>query len=71
MVLFTDSLNARLAVLNKNNAARTRYINIRYKWVIDRVDKGHVTIDYISISHIITDGLTKPLAYVKHDEFVR
>lgn len=39
-VLFTDSQNARLAVLNKNNPARTRHIDIRYEWIVYRTAEG-------------------------------
>ncbi len=39
-ILFTDSLNAYQMVANPLNKARTRCIDIRYKWVIEQVHQG-------------------------------
>lgn len=36
LLLYTDSRNAREVTLNKNNQARTRHIDLRYKWIIQR-----------------------------------
>ncbi|OXV06724.1 hypothetical protein Egran_05509, partial [Elaphomyces granulatus] len=70
VILFTDSQNARLAVLNRNNAARTRHIDIRYKWIIYRVEKGQIHIEQIGTDQMIADGFTKPLERLKHRAFV-
>ena len=61
MVLFTDSANARTTVPNPLNAARTRHIDIRYKWIIDQVTKGQFEVHHIGTGKMIADGLTKPL----------
>ena len=39
LLLYTDSQNARQTVLNKLNSARTRHIDIKYKWVIEKVEE--------------------------------
>ena len=68
----TNSENARIHALNPLNTARTRHINLRYKWIIEKVsheralDLRHVTTDLMP-----ADGLTKPLAITKHQDFVR
>ncbi|CAJ2503425.1 Uu.00g108190.m01.CDS01 [Anthostomella pinea] len=44
ILLHTDSANARANALNPLNAARTRHIDNRYKWIINRVQMGYFTI---------------------------
>lgn len=70
-MLFTDSMNAKINVMNPLNAARTRYIDIRYKWIIDRVKKGMINVTHIPGTEMAIDGLTKPLSVEKHAHFVR
>jgi hypothetical protein len=71
LVLFTDSQNARLAVLNKNNTARTRHIDIRYKWIINRTNDGFFQLHQVGTDEMTADGLTKALTPVKHAQFIR
>jgi len=71
LVLFTDSQNARLITLNPLISARTRHIDIRYKWIIDRTKKGDFNIQHVSTTNMVADGLTKPLNRIKHIEFVK
>lgn len=72
LLLMTDSENARTHALNPLNTARTRQIDLRYKWIIEKVsqerafDLRHVTTDLMP-----ADGLTKPLAITKLQEFIR
>jgi len=70
-VLYTDSANARTVVLNPNKTARTRTIDIRYKWIIDRVKKNEFDVIQIPGEEMIADGLTKPLLVDKHARFVK
>ncbi|KAK0703307.1 hypothetical protein B0T26DRAFT_806922 [Lasiosphaeria miniovina] len=46
--------------------ARTRCIDIRYKWVINRVKKGLIKVVQISGDKMAADGLTKPIYTEKH-----
>ena len=71
LVLFTDSRNARHTVLNPLNSARTRYIDVRYKWVIDMVRKGRFEVCHISTNEMVADGLTKGLSKEKHNAFLK
>jgi hypothetical protein len=71
IVLFTDSQNARLTVLNPINQARTRYINLRYKWVIQRTDRGDFEVVHIGTNDMVADGLTKALPRIRHAAFVK
>ena len=68
-ILFTDSLNAYLTVLNPMNKARTRTIDIRYKWVIEQAQQGHLDVRHLKGVDMPADGLTKALAREKHNLF--
>ena len=65
-VLYTDSANGAAMALNPLQSARTRCIDIRYKWVIDRVSKGVLKVDHVSGKQMPADGLTKPLSPELH-----
>ena len=71
IVLFTDSQNARLTVLNPINQARTRYIDLRYKWVIQRTSRGDFHIIHVRTDEMVADGLTKALPRIRHAAFVK
>ena len=66
VVLFTDSANARTTILNPLNSARTRHIDIRYRWVIDQVAKGHFEVHHVGTGKMIADGLTKQSAFLSY-----
>ena len=69
-ILYTDSLNAYLTVMNPLNVARTRCIDIRYKWAIEQVQQGRLKIQHIEGLKMPADGLTKPLGREKHSQFL-
>ncbi|EAQ83032.1 hypothetical protein CHGG_10850 [Chaetomium globosum CBS 148.51] len=69
-VIFTDSNNAYKTVLNPMNRARTRTIDIRYKWIIEKVQKGELSVNHLPGAQMPADGLTKPLSKEKHAAFV-
>jgi hypothetical protein len=71
LLLFTDSNNAYLTVMNPLVKARTRTIDIRYKWVIEQQQRGMVRLHHIKGIDMPADGLTKPLQKIKHNIFVR
>ncbi len=71
LLVHTDSQNARLAVLNPLQTARTRHIDIRYKWINQEVEKGQILLEFVGTAAMKADGLTKALDRVKHAVFVR
>jgi hypothetical protein len=48
LILFTDSANARTNVMNPYNKAHTQCIDIRYKWIIERVKEKAFEVQQIS-----------------------
>ncbi len=68
--MHTNSQNARLAILNPLQSARTRHIDIRYKWVHQKVEHGEIDLRLVKTGDMKADGLTKPLNRQKHKTFV-
>jgi hypothetical protein len=68
-ILFTDSANAQQIALKLENAARTRHIDVRYKWIQDRIKKGQFNIKHVPTTEMVADGLTKPLGREKFAQF--
>ncbi|KAK4227685.1 hypothetical protein QBC38DRAFT_323705, partial [Podospora fimiseda] len=48
LILFTDSRNAFIAVMNPRNKARTRCTDIRYKWIIEQRERGFFDVQHMS-----------------------
>ena len=44
LLLYTDSQNAKATILNPLNSARTRNIDIWYKYILDAMEKGKVKL---------------------------
>ena len=43
------------------SSTRTRHIAIRFYFVKDRVDKGEIRVEYLSLENMVADIYTKPL----------
>jgi hypothetical protein len=56
--------------MNPLNAVRTRNIDIRYKWVIEKTRQGYFELQQVGTSDMAADGLTKTLEATKHKAFV-
>jgi hypothetical protein len=62
LILLTDSQNARAQTLNPLCTARTRHLDLRYKWIIEKTaEDGAFDLQYIGTDDMPADGLTKPL----------
>ena len=57
--------------MNPLNSASTRCIDIRYKWIIEKVQSGDIDLKHILGEQMVADGLTKPLQREKHRRFVQ
>ena len=56
IVLSTDSQNARLTALNPINQARTRYIDLPYKWVIQRTSQSEFRVVHVRTDDMVETG---------------
>lgn len=70
-MLFTDSQNALAAVVNKAVTRRTRHIDIYFKWIVDRVKKGHFTVKHVGTNEMAANGLTKALNFQGQAHFLQ
>ena len=57
--------------IRDNKAARTRHIDLRFKWVIDAVKKAKFALQNVGTEGMAADGFTKPLQRIKHTQFIR
>jgi hypothetical protein len=71
LLLYTDSNNARSICLNPLNTARTCHIDLRYKWIIQRIAVGEFRLEHVGTNDMVADGFTKPLGTTKHAQFVK
>jgi hypothetical protein len=71
LIIFTDSANAQKVVLNPLNSARTRNIDVRYKWIIQEVEQKVFKLEHVAGTEMAADGLTKPLGREAHAKFVQ
>ena len=57
--------NMSSMMLNKNSHAsslsRTKHIEIRYFFIKDRIEKGHIMLEYFHTDKMVADFMTKPL----------
>ena len=66
MTLFNDNRAAILLSRNPVLHKRSRHIHIRYHFVRDHCNNGHVELAYISTNENLADLLTKCLAFKTH-----
>ncbi|KEY75242.1 hypothetical protein S7711_09305 [Stachybotrys chartarum IBT 7711] len=71
IVIFTDSQNARLTVLNAFNSDCTRHMHVKYEQIIYRVQAGDFEVRHIGTTEMAADGLTEPLFGIKHGESLK
>ena len=71
--IFLKGNNQGSIALTHNSVfhARTKHIDIQHHYIYDKVTLGRIDFQYISMSEIIADGLTKALTQVKFHIFVK
>jgi len=62
-ILYQDNKSTILLEQNskKSSSKRTRALNIRYFYLTDQIEKGHVIIHYCPTGEMIADFMSKPL----------
>jgi hypothetical protein len=70
-VIGTDSMNALRAAESSQENMSTRHIDVRYKWVKEKVKNGELTLNWVDTTNMKADGLTKALNPTKQAHFVK
>jgi len=79
---FISENNNTVSVLGDNQGAialtknphfheRSKHIDICYYFIRDLIDKGNIDINYINTVEMVTNELTKPLARVSYERWVK
>ena len=70
-ILCQDNKSAILLETNGRQSAgkRSRHLDIRYFFVADQQDKGHISIEYCPTDEMVGDCHTKPLTGAKFKKF--
>mmetsp|Transcript_40261 Transcript_40261/g.76979 ORF Transcript_40261/g.76979 Transcript_40261/m.76979 type:complete len:86 (+) Transcript_40261:3-260(+) len=69
ITIFMDNQGAMYMASNLVTNKRSKHIDLRYHLIRDFVNKGIISLEYISTEHNIADILTKPLQRLKHSYF--
>jgi hypothetical protein len=61
--IYQDNTSAMLLEKNgkESSSKRTRHINVRYFFIKDCIDKGHLTVEYCPTDEMVGDFPSKPL----------
>lgn len=63
--LFVDNQAAIRLICNPVYHQRSKHIDVRYKFIREKVEQGTLTVEYIESSNQLADFLTKALTYQK------
>jgi len=64
--LYCDNQGALALAGNPAHHKRSKHIDIRYHYIREMMDNGHITIHHVGTNDQAADMLTKPLKDVKH-----
>ena len=67
----TDSMNALRAAESPQENMSTRHVDVRYKWIKEKVKNGELTLNWVDNTNMKADGLTKALNPTKQAQFVK
>lgn len=61
ITIYEDNQSVIKLAYNSENIKRLKHIDIRYKYIVEQVNKGLISLKYINTSENIADIFTKPL----------
>jgi hypothetical protein len=64
--LYCDNQGALALAGDPTHHKRSKHIDIRYHYIREMVDNGHITIHHVGTQDQAADMLTKPLKDIKH-----
>ena len=67
--LLMDNQSAIVLATNTETVEHAKYIDIRYHFIRDRIEKGEIEVTYYPSNENLSDILTKPLACLKFEKF--
>lgn len=70
LVIYGDNVPAISLTVNTEHHFCTKHINVPFHFVHEQIQKGVISIQYISTMEMPADGLTKPLTGLKFLRFV-
>ena len=69
ITLYCDNQGAIALTHNPENHQRTKYIDIRYHFIREKVEDGTIALDFLPTEQMIADGLTKLLPPANYKGF--
>lgn len=69
ITIFEDNQSVIKLANNSENNKRLKHIDIKYRYIVEQVNKGLISLKYINTSENIADILTKPLGKTLFDKF--
>ena len=69
--VLSDNQGAIALTKNPHLHEKSKHIDICYHFIRDLIDKGDININYINTVEMVADGLTKPLAQVSYERWVK
>lgn len=71
-VIYNDSQSAqKLLLIKEHSHKRTKHIDLRYHFIKDLIQKGHLNVRYLQTDKMVADVLTKALCAEKHCKFIQ
>ena len=75
LIVFINLLFKKIKGKERNGKSssgkRTRHMNIRYFYIMDKVNNGDVTLEYCPTEKMVADYFTKPLQGKRFNEFIK
>jgi hypothetical protein len=69
--LFVDNQGALKLIHHPHSHQRTKHIDIAYRFIQDRVERGEIFCEYIQTAKMVADCMTKAVPLAKRTENIR
>ena len=70
MILFCDNKGAIQVATNNNYSQRTKHVDIKAKFICQKIEEKEVVLEYLSTSEMIADVFTKAVSSQKLKYFI-
>ena len=69
--LYVDNQGALKLIHHPHSHQRTKHIDIAYRFIQDRVERGEISCEYIETSKMVPDCMTRAVPLAKLNENIR